>query len=109
MMNLFSVLCYTIYKPNGFFITWVSKYVGAAIPAATGAQGKIQEFLAAEMFSFCTSLNSLEPEHNSKEMRDWPYRSQNKALGLNAFPSLSDTPSLVPRDPSTQLSDKSTF
>lgn len=110
--------------PLWLFKTRVGMSTGAAISAATGAQGKIQEFLEGRIGLFLYLFELPEPEHNSQEMLDWgcaascwcasellagPWRFQNKAVGLSAFPWLSETPSLVPRDPFTQLSDKRTF
>lgn len=42
LVSLFSVLCHIIYRTmSGFFKTRVGMSVGAAVTAATGAQGKI--------------------------------------------------------------------
>lgn len=51
--ELFSVLCHTVYRTrSGLFKPRVGISIGAAVTAATGAQGKFQEFLAGRVVFF---------------------------------------------------------
>lgn len=70
VVSLFSVQCHTVYRiQSGLFKT---RSVGAAITAVTGAQGKIQGFLAGRDVFFL---------HLSELTRAWIQLRRNARLG----------------------------